>query len=163
RVVAEDAPGAARGILAVAEGEGEHGAQQNPRGIEQPAVMSHAVRYHSRPMTRDDIARKLVEIVRKEKQVADDKLTESTPLAEAVEQAGLSASDPHRFGVIIGTGMGGAETLDASYRRIYAEGQSRLPPTSIAWTMYNAPTSAVAARYGAKGIAYAVVSACSSS
>ena len=34
-------------------------------------------------MTRDDIARKLVEIVRKEKQVADDKLTESTPLADA--------------------------------------------------------------------------------
>ena len=83
--------------------------------------------------------------------------------AEAVEQSGLVASDPNRFGVIIGTGMGGTETLDASYRRIYAEGQSRLPPTSIAWTMYNAPASAVAARYGAKGIAYAVVSACSSS
>jgi nodulation protein E len=82
---------------------------------------------------------------------------------EAVQQATLTADDPHRFGVIIGTGMGGAETLDSSYRRIYAEGQTRLPPTSIAWTMYNAPASAVAARYGAKGIAYAVVSACSSS
>jgi nodulation protein E len=86
-----------------------------------------------------------------------------TAAAEAVEQAGLAASDPTRFGVIIGTGMGGAETLDASYRRIYAEGQSRLPPTSIAWTMYNAPASAIASRYGAKGIAYAVVSACASS
>jgi nodulation protein E len=83
--------------------------------------------------------------------------------AEAVDHAALQAADPHRFGVIIGTGMGGAETLDASYRRIYAEGQGRLPPTSIAWTMYNAAASAVAARYGAKGIAYAVVSACSSS
>ena len=83
--------------------------------------------------------------------------------SEAVEQAGLRAADPNRLGVIIGTGMGGAETLDASYRRIYAEGQSRLPPTSIAWTMYNAPASAIAARYGAKGIAYAVVSACASS
>ncbi len=82
---------------------------------------------------------------------------------EAVQHAGLRAADANRFGVIIGTGMGGAETLDASYRRIYAEGQSRLPPTSIAWTMYNASASAVAARYGAKGIAYAVVSACSSS
>src|ERR1041385_6066833 len=51
--------------------------------------------------------------------------------AEAVEQSGLVASDPNRFGVIIGTGMGGTETLDASYRRIYAEGQSRLPPTSM--------------------------------
>ena len=82
---------------------------------------------------------------------------------EAVQQAALTADDPHRFGVIMGTGMGGAETLDSSYRRIYAEGQTRLPPTSIAWTMYNAPASAVAARYGAKGIAYAVVSACASS
>jgi 3-oxoacyl-(acyl-carrier-protein) synthase len=44
---------------------------------------------------------------------------------EAVQQAALRAEDPHRFGVIIGTGMGGAETLDSSYRRIYAEGQTR--------------------------------------
>ena len=34
-------------------------------------------------MTRDEIARKLVEIVRKEKQVADDKLTPETALADA--------------------------------------------------------------------------------
>jgi acyl carrier protein len=34
-------------------------------------------------MTRDEIARKLVEIVRKEKQVADDKLTPDTVLTEA--------------------------------------------------------------------------------
>ena len=34
-------------------------------------------------MTRDDIARKLVEIVRKEKQVPDDKLTPETALADA--------------------------------------------------------------------------------
>src|SRR3982751_5347173 len=58
-----------------------------------------------------------------------------TAAAEAVGQAGLEPRDAHRFGVIIGTGMGGAETLDSSYRRIYAEGQTRLPPTSIAWTM----------------------------
>ena len=34
-------------------------------------------------MTRDEIARTLVEIVRKEKQVPDDKLTPETPLADA--------------------------------------------------------------------------------
>ena len=34
-------------------------------------------------MTRDEIARQLVEIVRKEKQVADDKLTPETALADA--------------------------------------------------------------------------------
>jgi len=82
---------------------------------------------------------------------------------EAAEQANLRADDPHRFGVIIGTGMGGCETLDSSYKRIYAENQTRVAPTVIAWSMYNAAASAVSARFGAKGAAYAVVSACSSS
>jgi nodulation protein E len=82
---------------------------------------------------------------------------------EAVEQAKLRADDPRRFGVIIGTGMGGCETLDSSYKRIYAEDQTRVAPTVIAWSMYNAAASAVSARFGARGLAYAVVSACSSS
>jgi len=34
-------------------------------------------------MTREELARKLVEIVRKEKEIPDDKLAPSTPLAEA--------------------------------------------------------------------------------
>src|SRR5881296_3718930 len=72
-VVAEDPALPARRVLAVAEGESERGADENPRGVEQPAVSTHAVRYHSRPMTRDEIARQLVDIVRKEKQVPDDK------------------------------------------------------------------------------------------
>ena len=82
---------------------------------------------------------------------------------EAIEQAAFVPPDPSRFGVVIGTGLGGAETLDAAYRRIYQEGQARVPPTSIAWTMYNAAASALATRFGAKGIAYSVVSACASS
>jgi len=68
--------------------------------------------------------------------------------------------DPHRFGRDhrYGNGRGGDARLEL--RRIYAEGQTRLPPTSIAWTMYNAPASAVAGATAQKGIAYAVVSAC---
>jgi len=68
---------------------------------------------------------------------------------EAVQQAGLIADDPHRFGVIIGTGMAGGDArleLPAHLRR----GADAAAATSIAWTMYNAPASAVAARYGAK-------------
>jgi acyl carrier protein len=34
-------------------------------------------------MTRDEIARKLVEIVQKEKHISDDKLTQDTALADA--------------------------------------------------------------------------------
>jgi nodulation protein E len=84
---------------------------------------------------------------------------------EAVEQAGFAGAgyEPERVGVLIGTGLGGCETLDAAYKRVYGQGLSRVPPTAIAWSMYNAAASAVAARHNARGIAYAVVSACASS
>jgi nodulation protein E len=83
---------------------------------------------------------------------------------EAMEQAkGRGDVDPERFGVIIGTGLGGCETLDAAYRRVYKEGQARVPPASIPWSMYNAAASAVSAHFVAKGPAYTPVSACASS
>jgi len=84
--------------------------------------------------------------------------------AEAAEQAKLTPDsfDPHRLGSIIGTGLGGCETLDSGYKRIYGEELTRVAPTTIAWSMYNAAASAVATTYCARGPAYAVVSACAS-
>jgi nodulation protein E len=70
---------------------------------------------------------------------------------------------PERIGALIGTGLGGCETLDMAYKRVYGEGLTRVAPTSIAWSMYNAATSAVATKYQARGLSYAVVSACASS
>jgi nodulation protein E len=81
---------------------------------------------------------------------------------EAAEQAGALGLMPERVGTLIGTGLGGCETLDASYRRLYAEG-ARIPPMSIPLSMYNAASAAVAARVDAKGLGYSVVSACASS
>ena len=93
-----------------------------------------------------------------------DRFTRFALLAaeEAVAEAGEIGVDPLRFGVLLGTGLGGCETLDNSYRRYYAE-HTRIPPMSIPMTMYNAASSAVSAKHGAKGIAYSVVSACASS
>lgn len=82
--------------------------------------------------------------------------------AEAVQQSGDLGLRPERVGALIGTGLGGCETLDAGYRRLYAE-NARVPPMSIPLSMYNAASSAVAQRFGAKGISYSVVSACASS
>lgn len=84
---------------------------------------------------------------------------------EAVEQASYASIGvgPDRIGVLIGTGLGGCETLDVSYKRIYGEGATRLAPTSIASTMYNAAASAISTAHKARGISYAVVSACASS
>jgi nodulation protein E len=81
---------------------------------------------------------------------------------EAAAQAGELGIDAHRLAVLLGTGLGGCETLDNSYRRYYAE-HTRIPPLSIPLTMYNAASSAVSTKLGAKGLAYSVVSACASS
>jgi beta-ketoacyl-acyl-carrier-protein synthase II len=84
---------------------------------------------------------------------------------EAAQQAnyGSIGLEPDRIGALVGTGLGGCETLDAGYRRMYKESQARIPPTSIASSMYNAAASAVSMKYQAKGVSYAVVSACASS
>jgi nodulation protein E len=81
---------------------------------------------------------------------------------EAAAQAGDLGVDPVRLGVLLGTGLGGCETLDNSYRRFYAD-HTRIPPMSIPLTMYNAASSAISTKLGAKGLAYSVVSACASS
>ena len=81
-IIAQHAARAARRIFAVPRRQKENRAKHNPRGVEQPVAPEHA-RYHSGPMTRSEIEAKLTEIVRKEKNVADDKMTLETPLADA--------------------------------------------------------------------------------
>ena len=82
--------------------------------------------------------------------------------AEAAEQAGALTAERDRIGVLIGTGLGGCETSDVAYRRMYAE-NGRVAPASIPTSMYNAAASAISTAHQAKGVSYAVVSACASS
>jgi nodulation protein E len=81
---------------------------------------------------------------------------------EAAAQAGDFGLDPTSVGVLIGTGLGGCETLDNSYRRLYAE-NARIAPNAIPSSMYNAAAAAIATKLQAKGLSYSVVSACASS
>ncbi len=81
---------------------------------------------------------------------------------EAAAQAGDLGAAPERVGVLIGTGLGGCETLDVNYRKLYAE-NGRIHPLGIPTSMYNAASSAVSTKFNAKGLSYAVVSACASS
>ncbi len=81
---------------------------------------------------------------------------------DAMAQAETAGTiDPHRFGVIIGTALGGCETLDNAYLRFYGQ-TLRVSPVTIPSAMYNAATSAVAIAHQAMGPGYAVVSACAS-
>ena len=81
-VVAKNSSRTARRILAILHREKQQRADQNPRGVEQPIATAHRG-YHSGPMTRAEIEEKLIAIVRKEKDVPDDKLSLETPLAGA--------------------------------------------------------------------------------
>jgi nodulation protein E len=84
--------------------------------------------------------------------------------AEAAEQAGYDAGlCSERAGVVIGTGFGGCETLDANYRRLYHDRATRLPPSVIPSAMYNAAASAISSAHHACGVSFAVVSACAAS
>jgi acyl carrier protein len=82
RIVAQNSSRTPRRILAISHREKKHRADQNPRGVEQPIAPEHRG-YHSGPMTRAEIEEKLIAIVRKEKDVPDDKLSLETPLADA--------------------------------------------------------------------------------
>ena len=66
----------------MAHGEEEDGAERNPRRVEQPVAPPHRG-YHTGPMTRAEIEAKLIAIVRKEKDVPEEKLSLQTPLADA--------------------------------------------------------------------------------
>jgi nodulation protein E len=83
---------------------------------------------------------------------------------QALAQSGLSLRDglAERTAAIIGTGSGGHATIDDSFRRLYAEGATRLHPLTIPRAMISAAASQVSLYCGIKGPAYAVASACAS-
>src|SRR5215208_3216645 len=84
---------------------------------------------------------------------------------EALECAGLAIDDgiADRVGVLIGSGMGGAETLDAGMETVLTEGPGRLSPFFMPMFLANMASGTVAIATGAKGPNFAPVSACASS
>lgn len=82
---------------------------------------------------------------------------------EAVTQAGLGDADfGDACGVSIGSGFGGAQTLNKNYLKFAAEGSMRLDPMSVPKIMNNAAASWVSMEFGATGPAMCLATACSS-
>ncbi len=83
---------------------------------------------------------------------------------EALAQAGLGADaggyDPNRVGVILGTGIGGIDTLVRAQHVLDTGGPQRVPPLSVPLMMANAPSGSIALRHGLGGPSYSTVSAC---
>ena len=85
--------------------------------------------------------------------------------AQAVASSGLdlAAADRNRVGVSWGTGMGGAQSVDASYQQVYGKNEWRLRPLTVVMAMNNAAGSNVAVRHGLRGPFANFSTACSSS
>lgn len=82
----------------------------------------------------------------------------------AVADAKFAAADKDRAGVYWGTGLGGATTLEASYRQYLGNASSaRVKPTTVVMTMNNAATSEISLDFGVTGQTYTYSIACSSS
>lgn len=85
--------------------------------------------------------------------------------AQALEASGLALDKENRdrIGVYWGTGMGGAQTLESSFERVYAKNDWKQRPLTVVMAMNNAAGSNVAVRYGLRGPFANFSTACSSS
>ena len=84
---------------------------------------------------------------------------------EAVKHAGLNVDEAlqPRMGVYLGTGMGGASSLEEGYVRLFKDGASRLKPFTVLMGMNNAAASAIALEFQITGPNQTLSTACSSS
>jgi 3-oxoacyl-[acyl-carrier-protein] synthase II len=81
---------------------------------------------------------------------------------QAVDQAGLdiTSSNADRVGVVIGTGIGGLETIQEGFETLVAKGPMRVNPLTGAMMLPDMPSGQVAISFGARGPNFCVVSAC---
>ncbi len=81
---------------------------------------------------------------------------------EAWAHAGTPQVDPVRLAVVIGTGVGGAQTLLDQDDILEESGVRRVSPHTVPMLMPNGPAATVGLEFGAEAGVHAVVSACAS-
>ena len=80
----------------------------------------------------------------------------------AVEDAGIAPETyrPEDVGVLIGSGIGGIETIEAQYQALTAKGPGRVSPFLIPMIIVNMASGLVSMRFNYKGPNTAVATAC---
>jgi len=82
---------------------------------------------------------------------------------EALSDAALDiAAFADRVGVIVGSGIGGLETLEQQHKVLLEKGPTRVSPFLIPMMIPNLAAGQISIFFGAKGPNYGVVSACAS-
>lgn len=85
---------------------------------------------------------------------------------QAVAESGLVSGEniePERFGVYVGSGIGGMDTFIKQTHVMYTEGADRISPLFIPMMIGNICAGNIAIRFNAQGPCLPVVSACSTS
>lgn len=82
----------------------------------------------------------------------------------AVEDASLDVNkiNAERFGVVLGSGIGGMETLEEQSQKLFEKGPKRVSPLFIPMMISNIGSGQVSITLGAKGPNQTVVTACAS-
>jgi 3-oxoacyl-[acyl-carrier-protein] synthase II len=85
--------------------------------------------------------------------------------ADAIADAQLviGDEDADAIGIAIGTGMGGAQSTDDGYQKVYEQHSDRVPPFTVLLAMNNAAASWIGIEYGLRGPNLTYSTACSSS
>ncbi len=84
---------------------------------------------------------------------------------EAIESSelDLEKTDRNRMGVIIGSGIGGIETLITQHKILIEKGNKRVSPFFIPMMIANIASGRIAIQFGARGFNESVVTACATS
>ena len=81
----------------------------------------------------------------------------------AFEDAALADQfDPHRVGVILGTGIGGLREIEEQHLRLLQKGPGKVSAFTIPKLMANAASGCVSIEFGLQGVSTAVSTACAS-
>lgn len=72
----------------------------------------------------------------------------------------LEQTDRDRFGVMIGSGIGGLQTMEDECRRLFDRGPSRVSPFTIAMMISNMASGLVSMEYDLRGPNMSIVTAC---
>lgn len=85
--------------------------------------------------------------------------------SQAWRESGLELheEEKQRSGVYLGTGMGGANSLDEMFSKLYKNDAVRVSPLSVTKIMSNASASHISMQYGLSGPCLTFSTACSSS
>lgn len=85
--------------------------------------------------------------------------------AEAIGDSGLTVETygANRVGVVVGTGVGGLNTIEENLKNYFEKGARRISPFVVPKMMCNAAAGQISIRHGFKGPNFSAVTACASS